>query len=344
MAEKIHRNSLKAGYQFDRPMAFVDVVGDTHFSNGKKTGMVRNGAVRSWGVEVPAGTPTLAAAAGSLHPGDYHVTVGFVRDDGEVSGAPEFNSITLTAAGGIALSNIPQPVEADVAAIRIYMTAANGDELYTAKVLLVGVTNYTITSADLTVPFRYYLCTPPPPGDILELYNGRIFIADGKYLYFTMPHAYGLCKSYKDFFRFSQDIDMVGAVEDGLYVSADKIYFIPFTKVAEAQPILKAPYKAIKGTMARSNSSVMNLESDGEVIAFYTEQGMCVGANSGQFLNLTYDKYVPQDAASPGSAIIREEDGVSQYVALVPKGEDNGRLYASDIAVAEIVRNGVVIN
>jgi len=186
--------------------------------------------------------------------------------------------------------------------------------------------------------------TPPPAGDLLESYNGALYIASGPYLYFTLPHAYGMCRPYKDFFQFSKDIDMLGAVEDGLFVSADKIYFIPFSKTIEASPIAKAPYKAIKGTMVKSNATALGLEGDEEVIVCYTEQGVCVGTNGGGFTNLTYEKYAPQETGSAGSAMLREADGISQYVGLVKKGGNNGRLYASDIAVAEVVRNGVIID
>lgn len=336
--------SLKTGLQREREMAYVDIVGDVYFSNGKTTGMIRDGAVRSWGVELPSRIPDMTAVAGALYPGTYMLTVCFVRDDGEESGAIEAGSITLTATGGIALANIPQPTEADVSLVRVYMTAASGEEFYKADEFLVGVTTRTISSAELTVPLRQYMVTPPPAGDLLEQYNGMAFIAAGAYLYFTLPHAYGMCRPHKDFFRFSKDIDMLGAVEDGLYVSADKIYFIPFNKVLEAVPLAKAPYKAVRGTMVKTKASVMGLESDEEVIACYTEQGVCVGTNGGSFINLTYEKYAPQETGSAGSAMLREEDGVSQYVSLVKKGGESGRIYASDIAVAEVVRNGVIIN
>lgn len=337
-------SSLRTGLQREREMAYVDVVGDVYYSNGKSLGMIRNGVSRSWGVELPSRIPDMAAVAGALHPGTYFLTLCFVRDDGEESGAIEAGSITLDSAGGIDISNIPQPSESDVSLVRIYMTAASGEEFYKADEFLVGVTTRTISSAELTVPLRHYLVTPPPAGDLLELYNGSLYIASGSYLYFTLPHAYGMCRPHKDFFQFSKDIDMLGAVEDGLFVSADKIYFIPFSKAIEASPIAKAPYKAVKGTMVKTKAAAMGLEGDEQVIVCYTEQGVCVGTNGGGFINLTYEKYAPQETGSAGSAMLREEDGISQYVGLVKKGGNSGRLYASDIAVAEIVRNGVIID
>ena len=59
-------------------------------------------------------------------------------------------------------------------------------------------------------------------------------------------------------------------------------------------------------------------------------------------LNLTEDRVAMELTASRGAGLVKEEDGLAQFVGVAPRGEVSG-IAASDVAVAEIIRNGIPI-
>jgi len=85
---------------------FIEVNGLVYFTSATISGIIDNGIVRDWGIDMPS-PPELHAVSGLLPAGDYQVTYTWVRPDGMESGAPVASIISLHDDSGI---NITVPL------------------------------------------------------------------------------------------------------------------------------------------------------------------------------------------------------------------------------------------
>lgn len=336
---------LRANVQRFAPMAFKRVLDTTYFTNGVEKGMIVDGVVLPWGVELPSRIPDVALIGGSMFPGAYMLTLTFVADDGSESGAIEAYKFDALTPFSISLTNIPTPVDASVAKVRLYLTKANGETFYRVDEVVAGVTSRTLSAVSGSVPLRTYMVTPPPAGTIIDAYNGRMLVVDGRYVYFSDPFAYSWFRTHKNYWRFAQDVTICGAVADGIYVVADKTYFMAYDTPLEARIVEKAEYGAIKGTMVIIDAAKVDSDLSGQALLWTSTEGVCFGGAGGTFKNLTQERYQMPGFQDAGAAFFREVNGMSQYLSLSKRNasEENNRVYAADSAVAEVVRNGVLI-
>jgi hypothetical protein len=335
--------ALRSDLQTGNRMSYLRVdTGETYYSDGYVLGSISGtGTASEWGLETPQ-LPSLSATAGSLPAGRYSVTVSVQTSAGTESGARASATIDLASDGGILFSNLPNDSNADF--VNIYMTPWNGDVLYLAKQVAMGTTSTTVTNTyDLTrqVPFQHM--DRPIAGKFLEYYNGRIYFAVGNILYWTLPFAYHIVDYRENFVQFPEDITDVAAVDDGLYVGADKTYFLGGDKPQDFTVKDVTDDVIVSYTMVVVPASKVLKEGDDPVVVWTGHRGVWVGGPGGQITNITEDRYVPK-SATEGTAVIRDRDGSDQYAALL-KDQDGSPegIYASDVAVAEVYRNGVLV-
>ena len=87
--------TLRTGITGSLNMAYLPLNNKVYYSDGNITGVIENGASRSWGLDIPS-APTLSSSIpGSLKAGIYQVCFTYVRDDGQESGSSDAVSITL---------------------------------------------------------------------------------------------------------------------------------------------------------------------------------------------------------------------------------------------------------
>jgi hypothetical protein len=219
---------LRAGVG-DTPMQY-DAEGSTiYYTNNAVNGRVIDGFAVPWGVELPATPPVATIVGGSLAAGTYQLVATFVAEDGEESGCGVPTRITLATPGGLAIT-LPQPTEPTVARVRLYLTPPDGDALYSVGTAIVGDTTMTLATPplwgrELKTQYRSRLF----PGEHVQLYKGRAYVAQGPVLWYSDPFAYGLLDPSTNFLAFAAPIDVLVAVENGLYVVADKTYFLKGT-------------------------------------------------------------------------------------------------------------------
>lgn len=329
--------NLRTGMSRERRVSYVAINGVVYYSNGEVSGRIVNGAHRLWGVELPASSPTVSAAAtGGLYEGKYLVTCTFVDDLGEESGALAGVSVDVSAGGGISLAAIPQPADANVTDVRIYVTEANGSVFYRWAELAVGTTTYTVTASTTPGPvLMTQFMVPPPPAYLLEIHNGRIYGADAdypKFPWFTEAFRFGLMKQ-SNRLAFEDEVDMMLSVDGGLFLGADKTWFLPGGDPKAMAPREVFPYGAVRYARMR--------HPDQPNVMWLAQEGICMGGPDGSAVNLTQERVAFTDGINEGSLIYHEQDGTKQAIAAMSPGV-NSNLQSASYMGATIIKRAAL--
>jgi hypothetical protein len=163
----------------------------------------------------------------------------------------------------------------------------------------------------LTDPSRNFK-VPLPAGQLIEYYKTCLLVAKDNILYISDP----LCDYYdtRHGYRvFSSDITLLRAVDKGLYVGDDKVYWISGDGNDEFEKIEAYSHRAIKFTDVRVNGQYIGDRMDGKVAIWTGDNGICVGNNSGTVLNLTEFRYTFTET-NQGSGFVRDINNVRHYI------------------------------
>lgn len=318
-------------------MHYLDVNRNIYFTNGIITGMLDpDGRDLPWGIQGPHEQPTVeaAGAGGTLIAGDYQVAVTFLDDDGQESGTGLSEIVTITTdAGSILLSDIPTPI--DGVTVQVYCSSPNGEGLYRVGQAIGGSTQFRITTVDnvQTIKLQTQFGIKPPPGSILEYHNGRIYIADGKIVWFTDALRYGLVKPSRNYLQFPSEVTVIKAVADGIFICADQTYWISGVDTNEFQQVPILPYGGVRGTG-------INLpESDN--VAWFSPQGIIIGGLEAQITAIQEDRSAVSEFEN-GAMVFRKRKGLRQFIATLGAGIQSEFL-AQDYADLETARRGNAI-
>lgn len=160
-----------------------------------------------------------------------------------------------------------------------------------------------------TIQFRI----KPYPGQLIEWYNGRLYIARGDRIYYTDPYALRM-RLKKNYIQTSGHVTLLKAVDDGLWIADGKIHFLSGPSPLKFTWHTKTDYNAI----IHSAKSVLRdlVGKDGLTspsIWTGTEKGVAVLGNSGSFKNITI-KYYTMPAGKTGAGLYRESGNKSQFL------------------------------
>lgn len=298
-------------------MAYCAVNGRIYYANGYAAGVIDDGQSRSWGLTPPPYQPLATAISGELSSGAYQFALTYLRRDGQESGAGLAESIDVGAGGGIAFSDIAVAADPDVAYKCLYLSTANGEQLYRALTLDNAATSasYTGDGVDLQSPLDTQFLQAPPPGHLIACYRGRLYVGVDQWLFPSEPYGYELF-DLRGYLPFDSRLSLVAPVDDGLYVATQtQTWFLAGRGPDEFEAILKAPYGAVLGSLAYAPASlVKQAQNQGEAqVAFWlTPQGVCLGLNGGQLINLTQQYAI--DPGGEGAGLFRRKP-LSQYIA-----------------------------
>lgn len=302
-----------------RPMAYVSIAGALYYTNGVnsgKVGMTRNHS--TWGVPTPPSAPELVPATrGNLLPGDYEVTITWIMDAGNESGAPLSNHITLVdGQRAIDLRNIPQPpLGSGVRYVGIYLTAENGTALRWHNEIPVDNSRYLINSVTNGPVLETQFYHPLPAGADLAYSNGRMFVANGHHLFYSESLNYGLHRPDQHFISLPEPITLIVGNDGGVYVCTQYRTFWLSGIDTDSMALKEIEhFGAIPGSKTRVKTS--------HVVAWLTEQGVAVGSSTGQIELLTEATYKFEQSAR-ASIAWRESNNFQQLiVAGVPADVD----------------------
>lgn len=289
-----------------------------------------------WGVPQPTGL-TLSASAGTLPPGQYQVAVTYASASGEESGADAPMVITLGGTEGIQLNHLQAPAGVD--RVHIYCSMLNDTQLYRQATIPAGPSEYVITQLR-----RGKLCTtlfqePLPSGHLIHAYRGRLFVAKDNVVYFSKGLSYSLYEPDNGYLPpFPEKVSMIVAVEDGLYIGADKTYFLRGNGPDEFSISVVDQGKPVLGSALSINAQLVIPEYVGTVAYWVDSEGPCFGVNGGMVQHTSISTLAGVSASRGASGILRD-DGVDRVVTSLLGGAPRNGFAAQDSATIEVVRS-----
>lgn len=150
-----------------------------------------------------------------------------------------------------------------------------------------------------------------PAGGSLCHYRGQLLVASGSFLFISEPYRYHSHKPHRGFIPFPAPITVIAPCEDGVFVCADKTYWLG-GDLFDGAAVTVAQLGALKNSLV--------LDNEYSVAYWQSPKGLVIGAAGGQI------KF-PQDAAmdfepSPaGATWLREREGQKYLVATRLKEE-----------------------
>jgi hypothetical protein len=319
-------------------------------SNGAQAWCVApDGEAATWGVESPAGQPTLTPSTdGGLDAGEYQVAITYLDLRGEESGTGLAATVTVPDKGGIALSGIPQPLSADVLRVRVYVSPANGDVLYQARDVPVGQLVALIGAGQRGRPLATQFLTPMRPGRIVRYLASRLYVADGRSMRWSEPLRYGLTHAEKNVRSVGQRIDLMEPVGDGgeapgFFVADHKrTYWLGGADPNAATLRIVHAAGAIPGTGITVPGNLFGLETSLPVAYWIAASGVaCLGLPGGQVVPLR-ERQVVAPAAERGASLFRELDGMRQVITALQGATPQG-IAIGDRASSRVYRNGIEV-
>jgi hypothetical protein len=297
------------------PISFTKVNDRVYYSNGVDTGVIGQGAVRSWGV-VPPTLPPMIIGVGAMPAGTYQVTMTYVRSDMQESGSPTPALIQVPAGGALQFSNLPVSPDPDVVVKNIYVSASNGEQLFLALTLANTSRNaaYSNDTTELDLPLEAQLLQAAPAGQLVAYYRGRMYVAAGSVLYASKPYDYERFDP-RDYVDCESRITMLGPITDkemydssknsGFFIGTDRSCGVLVGGgTEEFQYIPKTSYGAVFGAADMIDGAMFE---DGATTArelpiWLTTEGICVGMSDLTIKNMTRTRYT-FDVGTQGAAL-----------------------------------------
>jgi len=160
----------------------------------------------------------------------------------------------------------------------------------------------------------------PLPGQNIEWYNGRLYVARNETIWYSDVLEPGEVHRKYNHFKFENEITMMRAVDDGIWICVGDIhrqatYFMSGATKEDFAQRRFAGYGCIEGTDVKiKDGSKVGEGLSGTVIIWTSDHGICIGGNGGQFINITDGKYNIPDKRY-GAGLFRDEDGLAQYIS-----------------------------
>jgi hypothetical protein len=180
--------------------------------------------------------------------------------------------------------------------VNVFVSPVNGDALFLAERLPIGTTSTTL----YVPPEQGGRCmtlhmAPMPAGHIVRQHQGKLLVARGAAVFTSQPYAYGIYDPAEDFMQFPAEVTLLEPVGAGLFIVADKTYFLPNGSGAAIAEVL--PYGAPRGAAVQ--------RGEGGGIYWMGDRGLVQATDDGQAKNvndgvLTLPK--PHSAALHGCA------------------------------------------
>ncbi|RPI50465.1 MAG: hypothetical protein EHM49_08530 [Deltaproteobacteria bacterium] len=155
-------------------------------------------------------------------------------------------------------------------------------------------------------------------GHILEYYNNRLYAAYGNTIYFSDATVLTRMDKRKNAIPFSDRITMMKAVLNGIFVSAgDHISFM------EGGDPFQFTYRDVSNVPAIERTAITVEEENigrgekGKAVYWLTELGVYRGLPGGMITQMQDGLFSIRDIDA-GMAVLRDDNGYQQYLAIVP--------------------------
>jgi hypothetical protein len=156
-----------------------------------------------------------------------------------------------------------------------------------------------------------------PAGQFLAFFNGKLYVAAGKVLIESKPYNIEVYDTRFGLFPMPAAIRMIGAVEDGLWLSTTQ--GVAFLRGGGGDEFVYVPRvkPAYYGAFYAGNDF-----KDRKVCAWVSEDGIMLGLAGGQIERVTPDD-VAFPSATQGKLFKTMRDGIKQWIAVIHNPGDS---------------------
>lgn len=275
---------------------------------------IKDRTVKPWTINNPR--PTLSLGEGQLSKGRYKIALTASGEEGEESGAD------------IYLMDVPDNgaivIYCDTNAA-VYVSACNAETLYYQgsiegqKIII----NLESDTKRLTTGHLY----PFPYVDSLVSYHGVIIGSLDNVVYFSQPFMPHLIRADRGFLQYPAPISVIAPVADGVYIVADKTYFVSNLETDDITQLKVSDTDAVKGSYTPL--------PDGRA-AWFCRYGQVIAGMGGEIATPNKGLYAP-DIKTQGASTYTEHNGRSMIInALDKQANPNNGLAIGDYWQLEI--------
>ena len=289
--------TLRSGLTGGR-MAYTGFGGYTWWSNGVESGLHSEATVdRPWSLPKPA-APILSETVGSLPAGTYRVAILHTDANGEESPASVPVEIDLAANRDLVVTLPAAPAGA---VNTLVFCAKPGGVLQLTATVAAATASTTLSSISEGRSLGdAYIYDVLPAGNLLAIHNGRLLSAKGSTLYVSEPYRFGVYNPVEGYIPFPADITVVAPLKEGVFVVADKVYWLAGSDIRKVEPTVKSNGTAIFGTQFVLTENV--------TVGWLGEFGLTLGAADGSVTFPSRDVFAPP-TATEGYALVVRDDG-----------------------------------
>lgn len=169
---------------------------------------------------------------------------------------------------------------------------------------------------------------PMPPGQHIAHHRNRLLVAVGAVLVYSEPFQPNLRDPAKGYELFPAPITCLAAVEGGVFVVADKTYFI-----ADGFPA-----QTVQAVLPYGGPDQQAGYRDDGGAHWMSEKGLVSCSSTGEFTNLQDDR-IAMSVRGSAATLMRESDGMRAIVAALTEQGDLGAGVGS-YAQARIISKG----
>lgn len=287
-------------------MSYVDFNGDTYFSNGTDSGRVSNGDVFPIGLPLPS-EPTVTAISGVLPAGWYQVAVSYANSaTGEEGGVSPSQNFHLTSDGALRIT-LPATT-AGATHINVYVSTLNGSIPFYQKTVAVGAASTDVITLTLGREANQRYEVPLPAGRLF-LFNGCLCSYKDNVVYEGLPSKLGYYLPSEGGVRFPANVSNCVPAQNGIYVVADKTYWIPGTRITTAEGIIQdvLPYGGVYGTEFEAPHKSQ--------YGWFGAKGFVIASTQGEVEAVMTETVTVPSLPSEGFSTVFEDDGNRRVVS-----------------------------
>lgn len=334
----------QTGIAVSGAVAFDTEGQNVYFTSNDRTGVFdSSGVFRNWGLEIPNPSPNIQVGAGLLPEGDYQVAITYVDSFGRESGADAAHLVTIGNNQAILLSGFPVPTDSAIVAINIYCSPQNGSRMYLIRSIPIGTAQYPIHDVFGVYPIKTDDVYPAPTGHLVRYAHSRMWVASGNVLYFSDAMSYDWFHLGMNAYQFEARIRAIMPVQDGVWVAADKLYYLQGREAEKMSRSIKENAVAVEGTDVAISGGYLALDNTPAGLKWLitTDLGVFALYDDGLSINLT-SRNVEYPKADHGTAAFVRKGGRRMYLSILKKlGVSTTTAAVGDQVTATIIKNGV---
>lgn len=147
---------------------------------------------------------------------------------------------------------------------------------------------------------------PPPPGQVLGSFAGRVWIGEGTMLHFT--EGAGFFHFYQDaasYFEMPGEVTMIQGVDNGLFAGTSAgVYFLAGLDPLQMQPRLVSDDPAILGSDVACRADDWGKFDPATAVLWTSSRGVCLGLQDGLVISLTKNRVALDVPAASGAPVL----------------------------------------